>query len=137
MIVAIRDALVALVYADFIAAYPTVPIVTDNAPFDWNAPPERFVEFEVRHYAGAQIGLSASPRTRLRGFVYVSVNCRAGMGSKPALELLDWFIAALEYKIVAASGVRISLQEADPTGVEVLKGWYSERLRVSFHADPA
>jgi hypothetical protein len=132
----IRDTLVSLVYSDFLDAFPGVPLVTDNAPFDWNSPPEKFVEFEVRNYGGMQIGASATPRTRYRGYAYITAYCRIGLGSRPALELLDWFNAALAYKTAAVPGLRLHLEEPDPAGSQSLKGWYTEQLKVSFYADP-
>lgn len=136
MLVKIRDALIALVVPSFNVAYPAVKLVTDNAPFDWNAPPERFVEFEIKTYSGSQIGMQVDPRTRYRGFIYVTVYCRTGLGSKPALELLDWFTATLAYQIVSVTGMRLTLEEPDPGQSQNSKGWYTESLKVSFYADP-
>lgn len=133
----IRDALIGLVAAPFATAYPNVPLVVDNAPFDWNSPPPLFVTLEIRFYAGNQIGMAAEPKTRRRGYVYVSVYVREGRGSREALGLLSWFDTLMGYATLVPVGARIQLQEAEPVGSQARKGWYIEGMKIAFHVDPA
>lgn len=130
---AIREALISAVNADFAAAYPTIPIVYDNAPFDRNNPPATWVEYEVRFEDGAQVGLAQAPLTRLHGFVYVTVWAKEGAGSKQSLALLDWFSSQLKYKSVGG----VNLQAPSPGGDGSPKGWYTCMLKFYWHSDPA
>lgn len=128
-----RLAIVTLVDAAFKAAYPTIPVVYANAPFDWNNPPERFVEFEIAFYDGRQIGVAANPKTRTHGFVYVTVHARRGLGTKRCLEILGWFAGALGYQNAGA----VHLQAPQPVGMNENDEWYSEEFKVPFYADEA
>lgn len=128
----VRDAIVTAVSGPFEAAFPGVAIVYNNGPFDWNNPPAEFVEFEVEFYAGKQIGMSSTPKTRLSGYVYVSARKRDGTGHRTALQTLDWFSATLGYAILG----RIQFQAPDPDGTATPPGWYIERLKIAFFADP-
>ena len=132
---AAREALVAFVATAYAAAYPASPAVFDNDPFDWNSPPETFVEVEIKFYDGAQVNISADPKTRLRGFVYVTAYARQGTGSKLALQILDWFNARLKYAVVDP----VQLQEPRPDGSDDGRktGYYTESLKVEFHTRPA
>lgn len=134
---AIREALIAHAKADFEATFAGEQMAYDNAPFDWANPPAHFIEFNVRFYDGGQIGASAAPRTRIKGFVYVTANIREGLGSKQPLAMLDWFAGKLGYATLAGAGCRIVLKEPQPTGSSEPKGWYSEHLKIQFYADPA
>ena len=127
----VRDALVAFVDTDFQAAFPTIPLVHDNAPFDWNNPPASFVTFEVQFYFGAQADISANPKTRYRGFVYVTAYGRTNTGSRSLLVMLDWFSANLKYAYVAP----VHLQAPEPAGSQDVKGWYTQQLKVPFYTD--
>lgn len=122
----------AAVAAPFSAAFPSLVIVFDNAPFDWSAPPPQFVEFEIKFLGGDQIGMAQQPRTRLSGYVYVSVLTREGKGSRSALLVLDWFSAQLGY----ASAGAVRLQAPEPAGTSEPKGWFIEKLKIAFFADP-
>jgi hypothetical protein len=129
----IRESLIGLVRNDYIAAYPTIPIVFDNAPFDRNNPPAQWVEYEIKFSGGSQIALAALPKTRIHGFLYVTVWVREGTGSKTALTMLDWFAARLQYR--AAN--RVQLQAAEPVPDSSPSGWYCEQLKLYFYSDPA
>jgi hypothetical protein len=137
MQVAIRDLLIGTVDAPFKAAFPTIPLVTDNAPFDWDNPPPDFVRYEVSFLAGRQLGMAAEPKTRMAGFVYVTAYARAGTGSKKALTSLGWFGDTLKYRVLDAPGVRVQLEADDPTGSSEPRGWYCEHMKFYFHANPA
>jgi hypothetical protein len=128
----VRDSIVTAVNAVYPAAYPAVPIVYDNAPFDWNNPPERFVEFEIKFYDGQQIGAAAAPKTRLAGMVYVSVYSRMGTGSRVSLQALDWFQGLLEYSRAGAA----QFQGWKPDGTSERKDWFISQGKVPFYADP-
>lgn len=133
----IRAALIEHVKAPFEAAFPGVPLVFDNAPFDWGNPPERFVEVELEFYGGSQIGMNVAPRTRSHGYAYFTVHTREGFGSKWTLQALGWLLKRTEYAVLAGSGFRVVFKEADPEGSSSTKGWYSQTGKVMFRADPA
>lgn len=128
----IRESLIGLVRDNFLVAYPTVPIVFDNAPFDRNSPPAQWVEYEIKFSGGGQIAVAALPKTRIHGFLYVTVWVREGSGSKRALTMLDWFAQNLQYK----SANRVHLQAAEPVSDSSPAGWYCEQLKLYFYADP-
>jgi hypothetical protein len=136
MLEAIRDAIVGYVAPAFSSAHPSLSLVVDNSPFDWNSPPDRFVEMEVVFHDAAQIGPSASPRSRVRGTVYVCCHSRVGTGVKAGLALLDWFESTLAYRAIFGTGVVIQMREANPVGANSLKGWYHQEMKVYFYADP-
>lgn len=129
---AIREALVGAVNADYVLAFPGVPIVYDNAAFDRNSPPPLWVEYEIMFAGGDQVGMSFVPRTRVHGFVYVTVWSRAGAGSKVNLSMLDWFSTQLAYR--SFSGVQ--LQAAEPVGGGQPAGWFSEQIKLYFYTAP-
>lgn len=138
MLKAIRDALIAAVDADFAVDYPGVPLVHDNAPFDWASLPDRFVVFEVEFAKGEQIGVSGDPATRHHGFVYLTAYIRNGKGAGWALNALSWFDKPkLAYQVLSGTGVSINLQALDPIGHSELKGFYIERAKVAWRANPA
>lgn len=133
MQVSIRDALVQAIHADFIAAYPSIPIVYDNAAFDRNSPPPTWVEYEVAFLGGDPIGMAQNPRTRLAGFVYVTVWTRAGTGSRASLAIGDWFATKLAYK--SFSGVMVQAAEPGDEGAPP-SGWFTRLVKFYFYADP-
>lgn len=129
----IRKDITALVVPSFEIAYSDIPLVTENAPFDWDSPDEQLVEFEVEFMHGAQIGMAAVPPTRCSGFVYVSIKTRAGLGVSKAQQLQGWFADALKYQ--TPGGVRLGAPM--PDGSTSLKGWHVLGLKVPFYADHA
>lgn len=128
----IREALITLVSAPFAAAYPNVPLVVDNAPFDRNFPPPMWVEYEIKWAGGDQVGMSASPVTRTHGWLYVTVWAREGTGSKQSLLIVDWFNNRLKYGAVGG----VNLQAPQPESVPTRTGWYLEQLKLNFYSDP-
>lgn len=130
---AIREALIGAVNTDYVLVYPGVPIVYDNAAFDRNNPPPMFAEFEIKFAGADQVGMSVQPRTRVHGFVYVTVWSRAGTGSKANLAMLDWFSAQLAYRTVSG----IQLQASEPVGAMVPPaGWFMEQIKLYFYTSP-
>lgn len=133
MQVQIRESLITLVKAPFNTAYPGVPLVTDNMPFDRNKPPPQWVEFEIKWAGGSQVGMAARPKTRLHGWLYVTVWVKENTGSKTALTAVDWFNTQLGYAEVPG----VHLQAPQPESVVPPKGWYAEQLKLYFYSDPA
>jgi hypothetical protein len=129
----VRKDIVAFVDADFRADNPSLQLVHDNAPFDWNNPPERFVEFEIGFYDAEQVSLGAQPRTRERGWVYVTAYGRAGTGTNELLAALGWFREKLKYANVAGTQFEV----ARPVGTGTPKrGWFTQGLKVEFTTAP-
>jgi hypothetical protein len=133
---AIRAALVAFALADYQTEYPTVPLVTDNEPFDENDPPPHFVEFNVKFFDGQQISIAGEPRTRIKGYLYVTATIRQGRGSKLTLMALDWFSQKMGYSTMPGAGCRIILDRPEPESMQAPKGWFSEQVKFAFYADP-
>lgn len=129
----IRDSIVALVNADYEAAYPAIPLYYDNQAFDANNLPERYCTLEIKLYGGDQINLATSPKTRTSGFVYINVYAKQGLGSRESLGMLGWFANALKYK--SAGSVRF--QAPEPTGGDLMGPWFCEELKVAFYSDEA
>ena len=128
----IRQSVISSIKAPFEAAFPGVAVVYDNAPFNFDSPPDFYVEFEVKFYGGQQIGMSAAPRTRVSGFVYVTATARRGTGVKRVQQALDWFASNLEYKSFGG----VLLQAAEPDGDGGNQAWYTESVKVGFYKDP-
>ncbi len=128
-----REALISLVNAAYVAAYPLVPIVYDNVAFDRNTPPDAWVEFNIEFTGGNQVGMSADPKTRLHGFVYVSVWCREGKGWKTASLMRDWFASQMKYK----SSGGVNLQAPEPVGGKGPTGWDLKQIKFYFYTGPA
>lgn len=129
---AIRDAIVTHLSADYLVAYPSLPIAYPNAPFDWGQLPEQFVEVDIEFQGGGQVGMAAVPKRRVSGHVYVSVHRRIGTGTKAALGVIDWFSNKLKFAHVGA----VQLEAPEPDGNEKLKGFHIEHLKVCFYSDP-
>jgi hypothetical protein len=138
MLETIREALVQAVHADFAAAFPGVPLVHDNAPFNWAEPPDRFVSYEVEFTAGRQIAVAGDPKTRYHGFVYITAYLRDGLGTKWCSQVLKWFDKPnLAYRVLSATGTSINLEALDTTGSSKAKGFRCEHAKVSWRANPA
>lgn len=129
----IREDIITAVKAPFEAAFPGIALVFDNAPFDWNSPPDRYICVEVEMHHGRTIGMRAEPKTRLSGFVYVEAHSRAGLGSKWGLQVHDWITDTLQYKRKGLA----QIQHAEPDGSTPAKGFYIQSLKLYFYADPA
>ena len=127
----VSDAIRAFIDAPFVAANPTVPIVYENGAIDWNNPAPLFVECEVEFYDGDPIGMSADPRTRLHGCVYVTTYARAGKGSRASRALLVWFSNHLKYQNIGAA----RLQAPVPDGSDKRKDWFCLSMKLGFYAD--
>lgn len=123
----------AVVDSGFAAAFPGVPVVYDNDPFDWGNPPERFVNVVIEFQGGAQIGMSSSPKTRVHGHAYICVYTREGLGAKVSAQIQKHFHDTFKYRTIGAS----HLQEPEPMGSDRRRGFYIEDLKVSFYADEA
>lgn len=128
-----REELITAVKIPFAAAFPGVALVFDNAPFDWNNPPERYVCFEIEEVDGGPIGMRAQPKTRTSGFVYVEAHIKLGLGSKWCAQIRDWFAETLQYKTFG----RAQVQEAKSDGKTETKGYYIESLKLPYYVDPA
>lgn len=130
---AIRDAIVARVLDGYPAAFPDVPLITENAPFDYNNPPETFTELDIEFHDGKQLNVAVDPKTRYHGCVYLTVTTREGKGTRGTLAILDWAAGHLGYYRT----LRLNLQAPEPHETRPPKGWYSKALKVDFYADPA
>lgn len=130
----VRKAIVSFVDADFRAAHPDLKLVHDNGPFDWNNPPERFVEFEVEFYDAEQVGVAVNPRTRERGWVYVTAYGRSGTGTNELLSALSWFREKLGYATL--TGVQFEVVRPVGTGAPK-RGWFTQGLKVEFTTNPS
>lgn len=117
----------------FSATYPGVPLAIDNKAFDWSNLPDVFAELELQFHGGQQIGMSASPKTRVMGHVYATVSARQGTGEVRLRSILSWFASQLEYKTIG----RMQLQAAEPDTHAPAGGFFSEGIKVYFYADPA
>jgi hypothetical protein len=131
MFLPVRDALVGLIHPEFLAQFPDLPIVYDNQPFERNAQPEKFVEVSIVFDDSSQVFLGSDPLTRVQGTVEVLYICRAGLGSREALAVLDWFSQLLKYRVVG----RLQLRHPKVSPGDSVPGWYSPSLAVGFHVD--
>lgn len=132
-LVEIRDAIVSRALNGYAAAFPDIPMVTENAPFDYNNPPDTFAELEIEFHDGKQLNVAVDPKTRYHGCVYLTVTTREGKGTRAALALLDWGAGQLGYYRT----LRLHLQAPEPHETQHPRGWYSKALKVDFYADPA
>lgn len=129
----LRDDILGLVYPAVTTDLSGVAVTFDNDPFDWNNTPEIFSHMEIQFYGGDQIGMSATPRTRHSGFVYVTTYIRSGAGRKRALDVNEWFASKLGYARAGAARLQAPRHHSpDPRG-----GYHVEELRVPFYADDA
>lgn len=127
----VRGAITGLVYPTIQTMVPDMPIAFDNAPFDRNSLPDLWAEFEVVFDGGRQLGPSASPKTRRRGQVHVSVYLREGMGTKRATWALGAFRSLLAYAYAGRAVLGEPQDIPEPPG----RGWYIRSLQVPFYAD--
>lgn len=116
----------------FQAAYPSIPIVFDNSPFDWNKTPDLFVEVELEFFGGSQVGISSNPKRRVSGYLYFTVYARAGTGTRESLRMVDWFNDAMKFSTIG--GCQWEVPEPDPS--EPSRGYYLTPTKVSFRSNP-
>ena len=133
MLAETRIAIADYLDAPWVASHPTVPLIYDNQAFDWNSAPSEFVECEIKFYSSSQIAIEGQPRTRYRGYVYLTAYTKEGLGSVNLLRHLDWLAKHLQYQNL--SGVQI--QNAEPVGPSTLKGWFAEEMKLAFWVDEA
>lgn len=129
----IRESLIGLVHAPFLAAYPSLALVHDNVAFDRNNPPASWVEYEIKFAGGRPVGMAAAPKTRVHGFVYVTVWSREGTGWKASSQVADWFANQMQYKRAGT----VELQAAEPTDLSGPTGWNLDGIKLYFYANPA
>lgn len=129
---AIQKEIVTWFNAAYVAAYPAIPVVYENQPFDWNNLPDTFTEFEVRFYSGQQINLG-SPKTRHGGYIYVTVWTKEGKGTIATKKILDWIDAHLGYKTLTHTQIEAPEPNEGPDN----KGWHTEGSKYRFYADGA
>ena len=129
----IRQAIIAAINSGYPTAFPAVPIVYPNAPFDWNTLPEQFTEVEIEFQGGSQVGMAWAPKRRVAGCVYVHAYRRAGTGVKGALDVVTWFSDTLKFQHLGPA----QLQAPEPDGNSQLRGFHIEHLKVPFCSDPA
>lgn len=128
----IRRDITQIVVPAFSQQYPDFSLVCENEPFNWDNPPQRFVEFEVEFQHGSQVGASANPKTRYAGYVYICVHVREGVGSTGANEVLAWFAQTLGYRRAGLA----QLGSPIPDGNSKPSGWYLLDLKVPFYSSP-
>lgn len=129
--VRVRAALLGAVYPAHEQAFPGVPVVIDNGPFDRNNAPDLWAELEIKFHGADQVNVAANPDTRQRGYVYLSVYARSGTGNKRSLEVLGWFANQLGYH--RSELVQCQVPELVPE--PEIRGWHIESLKVAFFAD--
>ncbi len=128
-----RDALVAVLLADLRGQFPTLELVFDNQPFDWNNPPESFLHLEVEDGEDTQASLAlVNPRTRVHGAVHATFYCREGLGTRSCLATLGWLADHFRYRFLA--GTQFQNTRLAPSGPPV-EGWYRRDLTLSYYAD--
>ena len=54
-LVEIRDAIVTRALDGYAAAFPDIPLVTENSPFDYNNPPDTFAELDIEFHDGKPV----------------------------------------------------------------------------------
>lgn len=112
--------------------YPGLAIVLENQSFDWNSPPDRYVEVDVEFMAGDQVGLSSAARTRYRGALVVVSTCRAGLGTLEDVARLAWLGGEVAYMRVGQA----QFEAPKLLSVSAPVGWNSKSVAVPFHVDP-
>lgn len=128
----VRAALIGAIDASFASAYPGKKIVYDNTAFDRNNAPDVWVEFEVKFGGGHQIGMSATPKTRVWGFLYVTVWTKDGAGWKQGDVIADWFATQLKY----GSFGGVNLQAPEPVDEKGPTGWHLSAIKLYFYTGP-
>lgn len=121
-----RQSIVTYLDADWNAAFPTVPMVYDNQPFDWNNAPTNFVTLELQFYHAEQVNLGRSPMTRWNGYAYFGAYTKEGLGSVVLLQQLDWLAAKFKYATI--DGIQFKAPSPDGTGAP--KGFFGEHLKI-------
>jgi hypothetical protein len=129
----IISSITGLIFPSVSAAFPSIPIVINNGPFDRDNAPPLWVEVEIDFMNAGQIGPSAIPKTRQRGYVYVCVYARDGTGINASANLLGWFASQLGYARI--NGVQ--LQAPEVSSEAPARGWHMLPLKVQFYADSA
>lgn len=112
-------------------------VTVDNDPFDWSNPPATFNHIEISFQGANQIGMSANPKSRDVGYVYLCTYVQTGAGSDAPGKALDWLRGVLEYKILSAPGARITFEAMQPDGTGNPRGWYTSDAKVLFRVHPA
>ena len=133
----IRNAVIGFITANCLPAISGIPVVFDDDPFDWSFPPNRFIHIQTVFNTARQLNMSAAPKSRISGAVYITHCNKVGQGEVLAATALDAVSGPLEYAIVLATGYRVNFREMEPLDLGSPPGWHYVENRSRFYADPA
>ena len=127
----LRDALVGHLHPMLQAHIPDCVVVYDNAPFDWHHPPQRFMTIEIEPFAAHPLGCAAHPKTRLRGYVYVTTYAPLGEGTAWAMRTLTWLASQMQYQ----SWSPVQLETVQPVRLRAATGFDTRGFKCAFYGD--
>lgn len=131
MFTEIRDAVITSLKTDLDSQYPNLPVAWPNLNFNWNQPPEEFVAVEIEFYSGSQVGISAQPKSRVRGTVSLTYYAREGLGTRSSAQFFDWTLRLAYAKLGPAN-----LQAPMPEGSNPWRGYLITTVGFPFFSDP-
>lgn len=124
----VRQAVIALVNADFVSTYPNIPIAYDNTAFDRNNPGEMYLDMQINFEAARRIAISAVSPIRDTGTVSLILNVREGLGTKVYSDVFSWLRPKLSDKTYLNVEFHTGSMVSGPT----VKGWTKPCLHVPF-----
>lgn len=127
----IESALIAFSNAGFNAAFPEVPIVWGNAPFNYAAPPDVYCTAMVSldHTEGLAIN---SQYDRHYGNIHFCIITKTGLGSGVANSCADWLYKL--YKHASIAGIEVRDAKMDGEGPS--RGTWEVNVTVPFVTSP-
>jgi hypothetical protein len=124
----VRQAVIALVNADFVVQYPNIPIAYDNVSFDRSKPPEMYLDLGINFEGAHRIALSALSPIRDTGTVTLMLNVREGLGTKTSSDVMSW----LRPKLSDKNYLNVEFRTASMVSGPTVKGWTKPCLHVPF-----
>lgn len=127
----IETALIGYVNAEYNSLFPLCPIAWGNAPFDYNVPPDVYVQALVSLDHSEQLAVN-SPVDRHYGNVHFCVITKSGLGTGTANQIADYFFKKYRHQGIGGNEVR----GANMAGEGASHDGYEIKVTVPFVTSP-
>ncbi|MBI3144733.1 MAG: hypothetical protein HYZ18_05575 [Pseudogulbenkiania sp.] len=127
-----RDEIVALINTAIGVSYPTLKVFYENTlSVDLDTVGDRFVRIELEFDDAAQLTINNTPADRTYGTVYFTIFLKEGLGTRPYLELVQFFKDLVAFK--TATHYRFEVVRPGKRGAP--DGWRSYEVTAPFWFD--
>ncbi len=127
----IETSLIGFIEDDFTAQFPLVPMAWGNQPFDYNAPPDVYVQAMVIIPNTEQLAVN-SQLDRHYGNLHFTVITKLGLGTLTANLVADWLYKAYRHESIDG----IEIRGAKMAGEGAAHDGWEIKLLVPFVTSP-